>query len=87
MPSSPLTVTSAPPYREDQHRHSHHDDHYHHDNNNINLRDNLDPLDILTAEGRFGTTPGWLSGEASGECRLVVSGMDKIGELDPGEVR
>lgn len=76
MPSSPLTLLSA-----HHHQHPHHD--HHHDNS---LRNSIDPLNILTAEGRFGTTPGWLLGEG-GECKLVVSGMDKIGELDPGEVR
>ena len=48
----------------------------------------LDPLDILTGEGLVeATTQGWLSYEASGESNLVASGMEKVGELDPGEVR
>lgn len=82
-PSSPLTVhSSAPPHSTNQHQHQH-QYHDHHDNS---LTAVLDPLDILTAEGRLGTAPGWLSGEASGS-KIVVSGMDKIGELDQREVR
>lgn len=48
----------------------------------------LDPLDILTGEGLSGAAAlTWPSYEASGESNLVASGVDKVGELDPGEVR
>lgn len=48
----------------------------------------FDPLDILTGEGRSEAAASeWPSYEASGESNLVASGMDKVGEFDPGEVR
>lgn len=44
----------------------------------------VDPLQILTGEGRP-PVAGWLS--AVGDSNLVASGMERVGELDPGEVR
>lgn len=44
----------------------------------------VDPLDILTGEGRSGGA-GWLC--SGGESNLVASGMERVGGLDPGEVR
>ncbi|CAM9129624.1 unnamed protein product, partial [Hapterophycus canaliculatus] len=47
----------------------------------------LDPLDILTGDGRSGAAPGWLYCQANVESNLIASGMDKVGEFDPGEVQ
>jgi len=52
-----------------------------------NLSELLNPLDILTGEGLSGDAPGWLLNEADGESNLVASGLDRVGELDQGEVR
>ena len=77
--SSPLTSSGPAP---------HHASHHHHRAQGINLSETLDPLDILTGEGLSGDSlPRWLSCEPGGESNLVASGMDKVGELDPGEVR
>lgn len=75
--SSPLTASGFNAYNSD-HKKGHRD---------IICSPPLDPLDILTGEGRSEAIPGWLSCEAGGESNLVASGMDKVGELDPGEVR
>lgn len=57
-----------------------------HDHRDGSTRTLFDPLHILTGEGHE-TAAGWLSCEASGASNLVASGMDRVGELDPGEVR
>lgn len=76
--SSPLTNSGGAPHNANHHHHTH----------GRNLSSTLDPLDILTGEGLPGPAAmGWSSYEASGESNLVASGMDKVGELDAGEVR